>query len=581
VAGPKLITRGLGGRAGVAAIISLGVAWGLLMHSMGWAQSSYYAQLRALADGRAEIDRWHWETQDKAWVDGHFYSVKAPGLAAFTLPAYLGLDAVGARGVSRDAADRARHTEHPRWTLAAGTDRPFGEFGHDAALAHRVWDRIEAETSFVWALTLVGAVIPAVLLLLCVRWVADRIEPGYGTAAAITLGLGTIVMTFASEYMAHVLAAALGFAAFALLFREREGPERIGLVAIAGLLAGLAVTVEYPLGLVGVVLFAYALARRRRLARGAAYAAGAVAGAIPALLYNLWSLGSPFRFAYADAVERGGATGHAELGLNDAGFFGITFPRPESALDLLVASRGLVTLTPVLVMALVGVFLIHRKGRTTEARVIWAVVGVYFAYNAGYWLTFGGGTPGPRFMSPALPFLAVGLVSAYRRLPALTLALAIPSALFMLAGVLTFPLIGDNGTAVWVERLSDGMLEHTLPTVLGVSDPWLAVVPVLLAVAAAVGFAAVATPRTPLGNLRPALTATLAWVVVAVAGPTLAEDPVTPLSGGWESVQLIALAAATSAATLLLLGYRERRSEEAGRGLPGPEPALAPGERIS
>jgi hypothetical protein len=576
-----MITRGLGGRAGVAAIVSLGIAWGLLMHSMGWAQSSYYAQLRALADGRAEIDRWHWETQDKAWVDGHFYSVKAPGLAAFTLPTYLGLEAIGGRSAAGDAAQRARETEHPRWTLAAGTDRPFGEFRHSSALAHRVWDRIEAHTPLVWVLTLVGAVIPAVLLLFAVRWVADRVEPGYGTAAAITLGLGTIVMTFASEYMAHVLAAALGFAAFALLFREREGPERIGLVAAAGLLAGLAITVEYPLGLVGVVLFVYALARGRRVARGAAYAAGAVAGAVPALLYNLWSLGSPFRFAYGDAVARQGASGHAELGLNDAGFFGIAFPRPESAFDLLVASRGMVTLTPVLLMALVGVFLMHRRGRITEARVVWAVVGLYFVYNAGYWLTFGGGTPGPRFMIPALPFLALGLASAYRRLVALTLALAIPSALFMVAGVLTFPLIGENGTAVWVERLSDGILEHTLPTVLGVSDAWLAVVPVLAAIAAAVWFAAAATPRTPLGRLRPALTATLAWVVVAVVGPTLAGDPTTPLSGGWESLQLIAFAAAASAGTLLVLGYRERRAEEAGRALPSPEPEPALGERIS
>ena len=95
---------------------------------------------------------------------------------------------------------------------------------------------------------MLGAVIPAVALLLLVRWVADRIEPGYGTAAAITLGLGTIVMTFAAEYFSHAIAATLGFAAFALLFREREGRARLSLVGAAGLLAGLAVSFEYPLG---------------------------------------------------------------------------------------------------------------------------------------------------------------------------------------------------------------------------------------------------------------------------------------------------------------------------------------------
>jgi hypothetical protein len=595
------IARGVRGRAGVAAIVSLGIAWGLLMHSMGWAQSSFYAQVRALADGGTEIDRWHWETQDKAWVDGHFYSVKAPGLAAFTLPAYLVLDAAGAQDVARDAAANARATEHPRWTLAAGTDPPFPEFGYSASRAANTWDRIGDGAPMVWALTLVGAVVPAVLLLLLVRWVANRIEPGYGTAAAITLGLGTIVMTFASEYMSHVIAATLGFAAFALLFREREGPERVWLVAIAGLLAGLAVTFEYPLGLVGVVLFVYALARQRRdrygdlalaspsgasrpmlragIKRGAAYAAGAIAGAAPALAYNLWSLGSPFKFAYGDAVVRQGTTGHAKLGLNDDGFFGITFPRPESAFDLLFAGRGLLTLTPVLAAALVGVFLMHRRGRVTEARVIWAVVGVYLLYNAGYWLTYGGGTPGPRFLIPAMPFVALGLATAYRRLPALTLALAIPSALFMVVGALTFPLSGDNGTWLWVERLQNGILEHTVLTAVGVSDAWLAILPVLVALAAAVAFAALATPRTPVGNVRPALTAVLGWAVIAIVGPTLTGDPRTPLSGGSESIQLIALAAAGSALTLFVLSHRERRAERAAAHLPRPEPAL--GERAS
>ena len=68
-------------RAGVLAIVSLGIGWAFVMHSMGWAQLSSYAQVRALAAGHTEIDPWHWETRDKAWFGGHFYSVKAPGLA--------------------------------------------------------------------------------------------------------------------------------------------------------------------------------------------------------------------------------------------------------------------------------------------------------------------------------------------------------------------------------------------------------------------------------------------------------------------------------------------------------------------
>ncbi len=548
-------------RPGLAAIACLGIAWGLVMHSMGWAQVAHFAQVRALADGRASIDPWHWQTKDKAWVDGHFYSVKAPGLPLLTLPEYLALDAVGAWQVSRDAAQNASDAAHPRWT-PPGRSYPYViQYGFNPHRAIQVENQVEDETPMVWALTLVAAVIPAVLLLLLVRWVGERIEPGYGTVAAITLGLGTIVMTFAAEYFSHVASAALGFAAFAILFREREGPPRLALLAAAGLAAGLAVTFEYPLGLLGLILFVYALSRpAARLPRAVAYGAAAIVGAAPALAFNAWALGSPFDFAYSSAVAVQGLSGHAVLGLNDPGFFGIGIPRPAGALDLLVASRGILTLTPVLAMAVVGAVLMRQGKHRAEANVVLAVTAVFLLYNAGYWLPFGGGTPGPRLMIPALPFMAVGLAVAYRRLSALTLAMAIPSVAFMLVGSMTFPLIGDNGTATWANELGGSILEHTVLTVLGVANGWLAALPVLAAVAAAIAFAARATPRARLGDVRLAIGAVLGWAVLSAVGPTIAGDPVTPLAHGTPALALIAGSAIASVGTLLVLGLRQRRA---------------------
>ena len=467
--------------------------------------------------------------------------------------------------------------EHPRW---APPDYPdVSQYAYSPERAHRVAVRVENAAPIIWALTLLGAVIPAVGLLVLVRWVAERIEPGYGTAAAITLGLGTIVMTFAAEFFSHVIAATLGFGAFALLFREREGPARLVLVGAAGLLAGLAVSFEYPLGLLGAILFAYALARPRRLPRGAAYAAGAVIGAAPALAFNLWALASPLRFAYSYAVSVQGFSGHDQLGLNSGGFFGIDLPRPGAAIDLLLAGRGLLTLTPVLVMGVVGAIMMRRRGRPAEAAVIGAVGIAYFLYNAGYWLPFGGGSPGPRFLIPALPFLAIGLAPAYRRLPALTLALAIPSVTFMLAGALTFPLIGDNGTGTWANQLGSGALEHTVLTVLGVHNGWLAVAPLLAAVAAAIALCVLATPRPRRGDVRPAVAALLGWATISVVGPSVAGDPIVPLDDGRAALTLVAVAVAASAAALQALRYRERRADPAAERLVAPGSAV--GERIS
>ena len=52
--------------------------------------------------------------------------------------------------------------------------------------------------------------------------------------------------------------------------------------------------------------------------------------------------------------------------------------------------------------------------------------------TSGYDVPFGGGTPGPRFLIPVLPFLALGVAAAYRAWPWSTLALAVPSAVLML-----------------------------------------------------------------------------------------------------------------------------------------------------
>jgi hypothetical protein len=560
---------------GVAAIVLLGLAWALTMHTVNWAHLAHFAQVRAFADGRPEIDRWHWETLDKGWVDGHFYSVKAPGVAALSLPFYLAIEHTGGVELARQGASNARAADHPRWTPEP--QPPVELYGYDQNRARITEQRVEEETPLIWALTLVVAVIPAVLLLLGVRWAADRLEPGYGTAAAITLGLSTIVMTFASEYFSHVIAAFLGFAAFLLLMRERDGPPRTGLVAAAGLLAGLAVTFEFQTGLVGMILLPYALSRRcSRLQRSAVYGAGLLFGAAPALVFNVWAFGDPLEFAYSSAVSRPGRSGHEVLGLNSYGFFGIGLPDFGSAVDLLFANRGALVLTPIIFICVLGVVLMRKRHRA-EALTIAAIGVAYFLYNTGYFLPMGGGTPGPRFLFPALPFLALGLAVAFRQMPALTLSLAIPSALFMVVGALTFPLLSGEGPGTWAEQLTRGEFEHTLLTVLGVGNGWLGISPVLVSVAAAVVLAGRATPAFEIGKLWPISVALAGWATVSVVAPTIAKDYATPLHRDNHSLWLIAAGCAISLGSLLLLKRRNRVHPESPEGPAdaiAPEPAL-------
>jgi hypothetical protein len=569
----RLSLQPLRSRPGFAAVITLGVAWGLVMHQMGWAQEAHYDQVQAFAKGQTQIDQWHWDTNDKAWVDGHFYSVKSPGMAALTTPLYKGIEAIGGDKLARAAVSNAERTAHPKWT--PDDVIPLENYGYNVERGARVQRIVEQSTPIVWALTLLASVIPGILLLLAVRWAADRFVPGYGTAAAITLGLATVVMTFASEFFSHVISAGFAFAAFCLLMKEREKPPSLGLVAGAGLLAGLAVTFEFQTGLVGVVLFLYALSRRTDwLRRTAAYGAGAMAGALPMLAFNYWAFGDPLKLAYGYAVAFPGASGHDILGLNSHGFFGITEPRWHSAVSLLLAGRGLLVLTPIIVMAVVGIFMMRRQHRA-EANTILAIAAVYFIYNSGYWLPFGGGTPGPRFLIPALPFLAIGLAYAYKRLPALTLGFAIPSTLMMLVGTLTYPLLGKQGVGTWADWLVQGRLEHTVLTAFGVTNAWLAVAPVVAAVLTSIVLAVRATPSTSLSDYRFAVPAVLTWACVSIVGPGIAGDDISVLDPGNSSAAwLVTSGVVLSLATLSVVRLRERRAQS-GPEVPR-EPALGP-----
>ena len=561
---------------GVAAIVTLGVAWGLVMHQMGWAQMAHFDQVQAFSKGQAQIDQWHWDTNDKAWVNGHFYSVKSPGTAALVTPLYMLIEDLGGAKLARAAVDNEQRTAHPKWMPDSVV--PLENYGYDVDRGLRVQHIVQEDTPIVWALTLLAAVIPAVLLLLAVRWAGDRFVPGYGTAAAITLGLATVVMTFASEFFSHVISAGFAFAAFCVLMKERDSEPRSLMVGIAGLLAGLAVTFEFQTGLVGVVLFGYALSRKTDwLRRSAAYATGAVVGALPMLAFNTWAFGNPLKLAYGDAVSFPGVTGHDKLGLNSHGFFGITAPRLDSAMQLLFAGRGLLVLTPVVAMAIVGTIIMRRRGHRAEANTIFAIAAVYFIYNSGYWLPFGGGTPGPRFLIPALPFVAIGLAYAYKRLPALTLGLAIPSALFMVAGSMTYALLGKQGTGTWADWLVQGRLEHTVLTAFGVTNAWLAAAPFAAALVTAIVLAVRATPSTSFADFRLAVPVVVGWACGAVLISAAVGEEISPLnSGNASTLWLFAGGTVLSLATLTLLKARERRTQSGPAAPPVRETGLGP-----
>jgi branched-subunit amino acid transport protein len=302
------------------------------------------------------------------------------------------------------------------------------------------------------------------------------------------------------------------------MLRERDGPPSPMLLALAGLCVGYAVASEYPLFFAAVVLGLFLLSRRDALTapwvlrRAGAYIAGGVVGIVPLLLYNHYAFGSWTHLAYSDVPRQ------------QKGFFGIGAPSARVFTTLLFDSRGLLTISPVLIMAGVGAVLLYRRGRRAEVLTIAGVCLCYVGYNSGYYLPFGGGFMGPRFLTTMLPFLAVPLAVAFRRYPGPTIALAGVSVATTVIATITHPLVGyENETVVWTRYLRQALFQPTIASAYGAGRGWGGISPFLIAAFGGVLLAAWATPRMRLSvtALGWGLLALLLWALFAALAPTV------------------------------------------------------------
>lgn len=485
-------------RLTVAAIVALAFAFAFLVQPAWDNERAHYDLTRSLAQGTPRIDESvrhpALRTVDSIHLHGHTYATKAPGLAAVSLPPYLVLRSVGLKT----------------------TGKP---------------------TRIVWGLHLWGIVLPAVALLLLVRRRADEVEPGFGTLAAVTLGTATLVLPFSTVFFSHVPSAALGFAAYVLLLRERDTPSNWLLLA-AGFVAGIAFTFEYTLGVVALLLSLVVLPGGAWLRRGGLYFLGVALGALPSLAFNAWAFGTPFHLPQQ---------GWHHVGADPLpGLLGITRPSLDTALKILFSPGGI---APILLPALLGAALLWRHGARLSAALPVLIVAVFFAFNSSSVEAFGGASPGPRFMIPALPFLAIPLAAAYRAIPGATIGLAIGGGAFMVAATLTTALEAFDGDVA--HRVLHGPFVESAANIAGLGGrTWDALFVIALGVALAA--AIVGTPW------RFAVQRDVLAGVIALCGWFVVSTKVHPLLENGLAGEAVVVLLAVGTAVLVALAYRPR-----------------------
>ena len=138
----------------------------------------------------------------------------------------------------------------------------------------------------------------------------------------MTLGVATVMMTFAAEFFSHVISAGFAFAAFCLLMKERDRePDRWaggGRRAARGPRRDLRVPDRAGRRRADRLR---TLSRRTDwLRRGALPMPPAPSSARCRCWHSIyWAFGNPLKLAYGYAVDFPGVSGHDVLGLNSAG----------------------------------------------------------------------------------------------------------------------------------------------------------------------------------------------------------------------------------------------------------------------
>ncbi len=312
---------------------------------------------------------------DHAFNQDHYYSGFPPGASFIALPAYAIL-------------------------------KPFTYFIPDEVAG---FPKFQIKTLLLNILATLLIIIPlsALLAVLLYRASGHFIKDKRARIlAALLLSFGSIIFYYSTTFDARVLATFFSFAAFYMLFTARLKGSKPRQLFIAGLLASVAITIEYMQVVVAVILFIYLISflRDRRVFY---FIAGGIIPVLLMLSYHNAAFDSPFSTGYDFRQGEDSWIGEKEMfsGFSLLNLWHYTFsPR-----------YGIFFYMPVLLLCFYGLYLGFKEKR--EFWREWAVGGLVFLSYILIIISFVSESPctfGPRYLIVLIPFLALPLALAIR-----------------------------------------------------------------------------------------------------------------------------------------------------------------------
>ncbi len=382
--------------------VSIWLVYALYVAPAGGVLPNRYQDLTfsIVNEGRFVIDTYHENTIDKAYYNGHYYSVALPGPAFIAIPAYLVFKPL-----------YAFLPENVK-QLAGGMQSLKKDALADSSFYGRV-DNVEFFLAQIFITLTTQATLSALGSVFLFKTLTII---GFDTRRSIIVtfayAFGTMVFFFSTVFFEQVLTATALIGAFYFLLRGLDDAtlprRRAFYVLVGGLLVGIGMTFEYiaifPAGVFGVMLLL-----RKQWSMLLFYGFGFGLPVFGLMAYNNSIFGSPFTTAYRyiDVAQQKN---------HDEGFLGITYPHVERLWGLLLSvERGLFFFGPMTAIGTLG--LIYSAFKTRRYREIAllalsiCLLNLFFFASIKDWR--GGASFGPRYLIPILPFVMLGVAMAF------------------------------------------------------------------------------------------------------------------------------------------------------------------------